>query len=277
MTVSHGLRPYLSSLTALVGGGGKTSTMFALARECLALGKTVLVTTTTHLADHRLDTPRLYDSFVVRPDLAPGKFSGAGAAAESFTGLGPQAGLVLLVSGQGRDSRDGRKRLAGLDPQAIPFLRGSFDFVLVEADGSRGLSLKAPGPGEPVLPPDVGTVLGLIGLDCLGARIEAGVVHRPEGFAALGLEPGSVLGPQELARLIGHPRGLFKDAPPGACRLVLLNKADLVQEDEARELAALLAGLPGIDAVGIWGRGRGQASLLEGAVVYSRRPKESAP
>ncbi len=277
MTVSPGLRPYLSPLTALVGGGGKTTTMFALARECLGQGKTVLVTTTTHLADHRLDRPLPYDSLMLRPDLAPGKLSGACVAAGAFPGLGLKAGLVLLVSGEDEDSRDGRKRLAGIDPRAITAMKSGFDFVFVEADGSRGLPLKVPGLGEPVLPPGAGTVLGLIGLDCLGSRVLAGAVHRPEGFEALGLDLGRVLGPEELAIVAGHPLGLFKDVPPGARKLVLLNKADLVSEAQARDLAALLAGLPGIDAVGIWGRGSGPASLLEGAVVYSRLPKESAP
>ena len=277
MTVSHGLRPYLSPLTALVGGGGKTSTMFTLARECLGLGKTVLVTTTTHLADHRLDRPLCYDTLLMRPDLAPGQFAGARIAARPLAGLGPQGGLVLLVSGEDKDSRDGRKRLAGIAPRAIPALESSFDFLFVEADGSRSLPIKVPGPGEPVLPPGVGTVLGLIGLDCLGSRVLAGAVHRPEGFEALGLDLGRVLGPAELAIVAGHPLGLFKDVPPGARKLVLLNKADLVSEAQAREVAVLLAGLPGIDAVGIWGRDSGQASLLEGAVVYSRLPKECVP
>ena len=34
---------------ALVGGGGKTTTMYALAREAREAGKTVIVTTTTHI------------------------------------------------------------------------------------------------------------------------------------------------------------------------------------------------------------------------------------
>lgn len=277
MTISHGLRPYLSSLTSLVGAGGKTSTMFALARECRAQGKTVLVTATTHLADHRLDLAQPYDTLLLRPDLACGRFSSAQETGNLVPSLSHAKGLLLLVSGEGTDSGDGRRRLQGLDPRCIPGLRAGFDIVFVEADGSRGLSLKVPGVGEPVLPPGVGTVLGLIGLDCLGVRVQAGIVHRPEGFAALGIGLGSVIGPTELAIVVSHPLGLFKDAPPGAIRLVLLNKADLVGEAQARDLAILLAGQPGVDAVGIWGRGSGQASLMEGAVVYSRLPKESTP
>ena len=42
-------------LIALVGGGGKTSTLYALAREAVDRGRGVVVTTTTHIMPH----PRL--------------------------------------------------------------------------------------------------------------------------------------------------------------------------------------------------------------------------
>ena len=40
----------------LVGGGGKTTTMYALAREAREAGKRVIVTTTTHIMPH----PRIF-------------------------------------------------------------------------------------------------------------------------------------------------------------------------------------------------------------------------
>jgi probable selenium-dependent hydroxylase accessory protein YqeC len=42
--------PNIPELISLVGAGGKTSTMFRLAQEFKALGKKVLVTTTTNIA-----------------------------------------------------------------------------------------------------------------------------------------------------------------------------------------------------------------------------------
>ena len=49
------LEPERHRVVALVGAGGKTSTLYALAREARAAGLTVIVTTTTHIRPH----PRL--------------------------------------------------------------------------------------------------------------------------------------------------------------------------------------------------------------------------
>ena len=49
------LEPDCHRVVALVGAGGKTSTLYALAREARAAGLTVIVTTTTHIRPH----PRL--------------------------------------------------------------------------------------------------------------------------------------------------------------------------------------------------------------------------
>ena len=50
-----GLEPRRCPLLALVGGGGKTTALYALAREAAQAGLSVAVTTTTHIRPH----PRL--------------------------------------------------------------------------------------------------------------------------------------------------------------------------------------------------------------------------
>ena len=83
------LDPKVHQLIALVGGGGKSSTMYAMARQAMDQGLRVVVTTTTHilphpklpltgdpaalpdlLAEHRVVTLGAYD--------ARGKLTGAG-------------------------------------------------------------------------------------------------------------------------------------------------------------------------------------------------------
>ena len=62
-------------MVALVGAGGKTSTMYALARQAADSGRTVVVTTTTHIMPH--------------PRPAPGGGADAGAPAGIlWTGTG---------------------------------------------------------------------------------------------------------------------------------------------------------------------------------------------
>jgi probable selenium-dependent hydroxylase accessory protein YqeC len=281
MNRTLGLRPFVSPLTALVGAGGKTTTMFALARGFAAMGKSVLVTTTTRLADHRLDPAPPYDRILLLPGLAR---AGAAMSDDIAQALSEAArpGICLLASGAlagevgtgpGQASPPGGK-LVGIDPGALAFLRGLFDLVLYEADGSRGLPLKVPGPGEPVLGPGTGAVFGLVGLDCLERPVLPGLVHRPEGFEALGISLGSAIGQEELARIALSPLGLFKASPPGARRVIILNKAELLPKARGEDLAEALAGLPGIEAVALASQLDPMASLLKEAVVYSRLSQE---
>ena len=50
-------------LIAIVGAGGKTSLMYALAREALAAGLTTAITTTTHIAQPEGADIALVESF----------------------------------------------------------------------------------------------------------------------------------------------------------------------------------------------------------------------
>lgn len=180
------LRPLLSPapITALVGGGGKTSTMLALGRELCEAGEAVTVTTTTH----------------IRPVPAPWP--------EGFSVVG-----VPVAEG----------KLGGVaDPDS---LWSPGEFLLIEADGSRGLPAKAPAPWEPVLTEQTGLVIALLGLTAVGQPIVK-VCHRPERVCALlGISPDHRLTPADCARLIVSPEGLFK-AVGNRRFAVVLNQAD---------------------------------------------------
>jgi probable selenium-dependent hydroxylase accessory protein YqeC len=139
--------------------------------------------------------------------------------------------------------RDGEK-LCGLDPVAIDALADLFDIVLVEADGSKGLPVKAPASHEPVVPASSSIVIGVVGLDALGRPMDEHIVHRPEFFGPLvGCAPGERITAAHIARLANSTNGLFKNAPAKAMRAVLLNKADLVAPDIAAACRdAIIAG-----------------------------------
>ena len=213
----------------------------------------MLTTVTTHWADPRPGLPGAADWLVLRPVM---ELPAAGASLKAGSGapdhgtarrdasplagdlvphpgaaspsgdapldLHPRGGVTALASGEGREPG----KLKGIHPSWIPVLRLGWDAVLVEADGARRLPVKAPGPGEPVLPPDAGlVVVGVVGLDCLGRPMDERTVHRPERFAAVtGCRPGAAIGWEHLAALALHPEGLFKGAGPR--RLLLLNKFD---------------------------------------------------
>jgi probable selenium-dependent hydroxylase accessory protein YqeC len=132
-----------AATVAFVGAGGKTSALFALARSCAASGMRVLVTTTTKIRDPEAGSEREGRGFgpvLLLPDPA------TPAALAALAAAGPR--VVLAAS---RLPLEGK--LAGLAPSALRGIESPYDVLLVEADGALGLSIKAPFPAEPVLPP----------------------------------------------------------------------------------------------------------------------------
>ena len=233
MNLADALLPLLpsgSGVIAFVGAGGKTTAMFRLAGELETRGRSVLVTTTTHLFDPRRESRVPAGRLVFRPEM---EFPYTGDA--GFAGVDAGPGITLLVS---REAEEPGK-VKGIHPSWVPALRPAGDFVLVEADGSRRLPLKSPGNDEPVLPPDTDLVIGVVGLDGMGRPMDGRTVHRPERFAQVtGCEPGSPVAWEHLVALVRHPDGLFRGAP--AARALLLNKVDAAPFLPSREQLAAL-------------------------------------
>ena len=193
-------------VTALVGSGGKTTAMYRLASE-LSVAGTVVCATTTH---------------IYPPGHMPVWRSGD---ASSFA----DALRTYRCLCAGTPGPEGK-----LSAPALPIavLTDIADYVLVEADGSRGLPLKAHLPHEPVIPPEAGNVILLAGASGLGRPVRE-AAHRPERFCALsGLPPDGEVTVPALAAVI---RG------EALAQRVFLNQAE-GREDLARagELAALL-------------------------------------
>ena len=110
------------------------------------------------------------------------------------------------------------------------------DYVLVEADGSRRLPLKAHAPHEPVIPPEAKRVLCVVGARGFGRPIRE-AVHRPEVFCALtGSKPGDTASPENVMQAL---------AAEGLSRTFLLTGATDAQF-AAFSLAAAAHGLTAI-------------------------------
>ena len=74
--------------------------------------------------------------------------------------------------------------------------------MLVEADGSRRLPLKAHAPHEPVIPANAQRVVLVVGADGFGKPIRD-VCHRSERYAALcGVSENALVTPELEAALI---------------------------------------------------------------------------
>lgn len=213
-------------MTALVGAGGKTTLMYALAERMAAAGRCVVCTTTTKIFPPEKGLPVI---------LTDGRDGDA---------LGEALERVAIVVAARRFLRDVGK-LEGIAPEGLAALADSLPHAhwIVEADGAARKPLKVPAPHEPVLPVRLDCCVAVLGLDAVGRPLDEAHVHRAGLACALaGQKPGSAITPETLARLVRHPEGLFRTCPPSCRRLVFANKGDLPGAVEAARAAARLAG-----------------------------------
>jgi molybdenum cofactor cytidylyltransferase len=226
------LRLGASPQIAFVGAGGKTSALFALARE---FEKPVLVTTATHFA---IDQLTKADSHIVFRNQSE-------VNQMDLQNLAPVTALIGAAGTDGRVSGPSEESLLSISE----FARSNNLPLLIEADGARRLALKAPGNIEPAIPAFVDAVVVVAGLCALGKPLISDTVHRPEIFASLsGLAMGEVVTTVAAAKMLLHPEGGLKNIPPSAKRFALLNQADTLHlEAAAGSLAPAL--LTGYDAV----------------------------
>ena len=137
-------------VTAIIGSGGKTSLMLRLCRE---LPGTVIVCTST-----RIFPPE---------ELA--------LYTQPLTALPVQKLCAGMLAEQGK---------LAAPVQSFEELAKLADYVLVEADGSKHLPLKAHEAHEPVIPTCANQVIQVVGISGVGRPI-CEAAHRPERFAQL--------------------------------------------------------------------------------------------
>lgn len=215
---------------AIVGGGGKSSLLILLSAELQRGGKRVLVSTTTRVRE--------------REASGAGRVCWSGGDPHWREGLGKEIereGRVFL----GHHPIDSEK-VKGVEPEILDalFREEELDYLLVEADGSAGLPVKAPAEKEPVIPRTTTTVVAVMGMEALLQPVSDSLVFRVEMFErATGARPGERMTPLVLSAVFSHPEGLFKSAPDSARRVAFLNKFDLAPDPEkARELSGRILG-----------------------------------
>lgn len=210
-----------SGVVAVVGAGGKKTTLYALAaRAAGGRAPRAVVTATVRIPifDQHVETVAVTDDPV--------------AALERTTKW--PIGVVPEREGD---------RYEGYETGVVDDLAADVaDIVLVKADGARTREFKAPGDREPQLPRRVDTVIPIASVHAVGKPLSAEYVHRPERVAAItGRNRGDPIRPADVARVLASERGGLKGVPDGATVVPLLNKvddADLrgIGEEIAREI-----------------------------------------
>lgn len=185
---------------ALVGGGGKTTLLHALADQLT--GSIVLTSTTRMASDQDQGRPVL---------LAP--------TTSEIVAASNQSPVVVWKSVEG-------EKALGVSAECCDEWFGVVDYLIVEADGSRRRPFKAPAGHEPVIGNTTTTMISVIGADALG-RVIGDQCHRPLRVAALaGCTPYERLTPAGAATVLLHERGARKELPSLARLVIAVTKVE---------------------------------------------------
>lgn len=198
-------------IQAIVGSGGKTTLLKQLAKQYRAQGKTVLVTTTTHMF--------IEDDMLLTDD------------ADTIIQALKDNGYVMAGVPDG-------VKFKALSEETYAAVCDHADVVLVEADGSKHMPLKYPNDTEPVIPEYTDEIIVVCGLNALG-RPAKEVCHRLELVkGCLGIEDDTVVSPVHVQRLVteGYLKPLREKYPNKKVTLAPRHDGTLYQ----RVIAALL-------------------------------------
>ncbi len=234
-----------SPLVAIIGAGGKTATMYTLARELAHRGKRVITTTTTQIF---YPEPDETDKLIIASDthILLNAIEEAWQQYQRVT----IAGAILR-----------NEKLAGLDPEQ-PYellVKSGADAVIVEADGARHRMIKAPAEYEPVIPLQTNVALLVMSAEAINQPLSDKIAHRPERIAKVtGINMGDVLSPAVIARLMTSEQGALKHVPETATAYLLITHASMAQKEVISELASLalrssrLTGVLSSGMPGLW-------------------------
>ena len=194
-------------MTAVIGGGGKTTLLRTLGEELAQHSRVLLCTTTKMLpypelpyAANRQELEQLRDK------------------------------CALLCAGT---PVPGTEKITAPDADMAELVEW-FDYVLVEADGAARRPLKAHASHEPVIPPEANQTICVVGASGFGCPIRE-AAHRPELYAELAgtTQDAAVTAEIAAAVLMGehlHDR-------------IYVNQSDLLPDPEpVRQLACLTGG-----------------------------------
>lgn len=194
-------------ITAMIGGGGKTTLLLTLSGELRKRGSVILCTST------KIWPPEGYETL-------------REATEETISDALAARGAVCV----GEESAGGKLSAPRLSFETLARLA---DYVLVEADGAKCLPLKAHAPYEPVIPENAQRVVLVVGAGGFGKPIRE-TCHRPERYAVLCGASGDALVTPELEAKVILTEG-FGDR-------VYINAVESAEDYEnAVELAGLLS------------------------------------
>ena len=169
-------------IISIIGSGGKTTRMKELLHTYIEEGKTVLMTTSTHM---RIEEDTLVDPTYeeIQEEIKKSGYAFAGNRFDEY-------------------------KIKALGQDLLNKLKKEVDVVLIEADGSRGLPLKVPADYEPVIDQDTDEIILITSMKGLGKRVKD-VVHR---YELLDLDPDRIVDGALIQYLVRYYLKRYPDA-----------------------------------------------------------------
>lgn len=162
-------------IIAFVGSGGKTTLLKKMAADFRKEGKTVFVTTTTHMFIEP-ETLLTDDPKAIIKELETNGYAMAG-----------------IPVGE---------KIKALSPDTYNRVCAYADVVLVEADGSKHMPLKFPNSTEPVVPKNTDEIIVVCGLRAIGQKAKD-VCHRLELVKkCLNMDDDTVITAEHVQKLV---------------------------------------------------------------------------
>ena len=234
-----------SHILTFIGGGGKTSLMNTLGIEFAKQRIPTLLTTTTH---------------IMKPDFLPSKACIEEENLEQITSfftnleedILPLAALGIpekVVNSNVKwrsPSSDFCEKIAEFSKKFSTKNPYKFLKILCEGDGSKRLPIKLPKDGEPVFFPKTDTVIGVIGLSCLGKPIKETLFRYEllpnltslDNYFIKSLQSADIVTTDFLYRLCLSEKGLRKNITSQKF-CIIFNQADILDEKALAEVITL--------------------------------------
>lgn len=164
-------------ITAIIGAGGKTTLLHSLAEKYISEGKSVFVTTSTHMLIEA-DTLISDDPETIKSELLQKSYVMAGVKAKA-TG-----------------------KITALSDATYKYVCKYADEVLVEADGAKRFPLKIPNDTEPVIPENVDRIIIVCGLHSLGKKANEAIFRLNTAKDTFGITNDDVVTPLIIQKLL---------------------------------------------------------------------------
>lgn len=203
-------------IISIVGGGGKTTLMYTLAKYYADRGMRVIAATTTHIR---------------RPSDHP--------VASDRAGLAELLKKYFIVVA-GADAPGNKLKMP--EKMTVSDYKELADVVLIEADGAKCLPCKVPVEKEPVIPKESDIVIGVMGMDTVGKPLGEICFRKERAMELLAVEEQHPMTTEDMAKILSSDRGTRKGVGNREY-YVVLNKCDDKQRmRQGKEICELLAG-----------------------------------